>query len=315
MGGTSRSPLVVVEGPDPNVRSTTDETVSPRLWLATQRKQEHFLSSMVSLQTSNGTETITISILFRRLESTVFQPPGIGNTPTLTSSKRSRNRNTPCTTEARVVRQTAQRFFLVGHVPSCSCAVESVLWESCPVTRSPSCARVHRQTGKPLPPPTCVFVHVSVWLDGPSRRHSFKRRQPRNGSASADAFTSPKVQRRTLSVPRPTPCTPPLHPRGPGDVRASHMHHCSKCRFITVRKTLKILFLLLLGWGRKLMFFVCVSIKHTKGCLQRVLSRVRSGYLFSASLRACEIACNAHDRRFGEGRRERGQALTPNRIT
>ena len=31
--------------------------------------------------TSNGTQTITVSILFRRLKNTVFDPPGTGNTP------------------------------------------------------------------------------------------------------------------------------------------------------------------------------------------------------------------------------------------
>ena len=40
-----------------------------------------------------------------------------------------------------------------------------MLWESCPVTRSPSCGRLHRQTVKPLPPPTCV-VSSSTYLFG-----------------------------------------------------------------------------------------------------------------------------------------------------
>ena len=50
-------------------------------------------------------------------------------------------------------------------MPLYACAVESVVWESCPVTRPPSCARLHRQTGKPLPAPTCV-VSSSTYLFG-----------------------------------------------------------------------------------------------------------------------------------------------------
>ena len=38
-------------------------------------------------------------------------------------------------------------------------------WERCPVTPSPSCGRLHRQTVKPLPPPTCV-VSSSTYLFG-----------------------------------------------------------------------------------------------------------------------------------------------------
>ena len=45
-------------------------------------------------------------------------------------------------------------------MPLYSCAVESVLLESCPVTRSPSRARLHRQTVKPLSPHTCVVCLV-----------------------------------------------------------------------------------------------------------------------------------------------------------
>ena len=44
----------------------------------------------------------------------------------------------------------------MGQVPLYACAVASVLWESCPVTRSPSCGRLHRQTVQSLPP-TCVI--------------------------------------------------------------------------------------------------------------------------------------------------------------
>ena len=86
---------------------------------------------------------------------------------TLTSSKRTQNRNTPFTTEARVVRQTHSGFLLVGQVPLYACAVASALWESCPVTRSPSCGGLHRRTVEvePVPPPTCV-VSSSTCLFG-----------------------------------------------------------------------------------------------------------------------------------------------------
>ena len=50
-------------------------------------------------------------------------------------------------------------------MPLFACAVASALQESCPATRSPSCERVHRQTGKPLPPPACV-VSSSTYLFG-----------------------------------------------------------------------------------------------------------------------------------------------------
>ena len=54
------------------------------------------------------------------------------------------------------------------------------------MTRSPSCGRLHRQTVKPMPPPTSrLFFHVNVWLDGPWRRHSFKRRQHREDAMAA----------------------------------------------------------------------------------------------------------------------------------
>ena len=123
--------------------------------------------SKYCFNTSNGTETITVSILFRRLKNTVFTLPGLAILRTLTSSKRTQNRNTPFTTEARVVRKTHCFFFflLVGQVPLYACAVASVLWESCPVTRSPSCGSFDRQTVEPLPPPTCV-VSSSTYLFG-----------------------------------------------------------------------------------------------------------------------------------------------------
>ena len=43
----------------------------------------------------------------------------------------------------------------------------------------------------------------------------------------------------------------------------------------------------------KIIVFCLRFDQHAKECLQHLLSRVRSGNLLSASLRACEIACNA----------------------
>ena len=86
----------------------------------------------------------------------------------LSSSKRTQNRNTPFTTEARLVRQTHSDLLLVGQVPLHSRAVESVSRGSCPATRSPSCECLHRQTGKPLPPPTSVVSSSTYrfgWTD------------------------------------------------------------------------------------------------------------------------------------------------------
>ena len=116
--------------------------------------------------TSNGTETIAVSTLFRRLKKNCFfDPPWIGNTPTLTSSKRTQNRNTSFTIEARVVRQTHSVFFSGGpRAVVCVCRRKCVVG-SCPATRSPSCGRLLRQTIEPLPPPTCV-VSSSTYLLG-----------------------------------------------------------------------------------------------------------------------------------------------------
>ena len=61
-----------------------------------------------------------------------------------------------CTSYNRGSRGTAKSTpfsLLVGQVQLCACADASVWWESYPVTRSPSCGRLHRQTVKPLPPP------------------------------------------------------------------------------------------------------------------------------------------------------------------
>ena len=52
--------------------------------------------------------------------------------------------------------------------------------------------------------------------------------------------------------------------------------------------------LLPVGIGSKITVFFCLrDFEPVIDCLQHVLSRVRSGNLLSAALRACEIACNA----------------------
>ena len=71
--------------------------------------------------------------------------------------------------KARVELQTHTSFLLVGQVPLCVC----VCRRNCvvgmhPVTRSPSCARLHTQTVQPLPPPTCVVsfsTHPFGWTE------------------------------------------------------------------------------------------------------------------------------------------------------
>ena len=139
-------------------------------------------------QHSNGTEIISNSLLFRRLKTQFFLTSRDwqdSNSHML--EVHSLNRNTPFTTEARVVRQTHSVFQLVDQVPLYSCAVESALPESCPAKRSPSCERLHRQTGLPLPPPTCV-VSSSTYLfgwTGPWRRHTPQRRQHHEDAVAA----------------------------------------------------------------------------------------------------------------------------------
>ena len=101
-----------------------------------------------SFNTFNATETITVSILFRRLNNTVFLPSREWQYPN--SHKLEARSKSQCTVYNRGPRGEANAqlvfFSLVGLVPLHSCAVEAVLSESCPSTRSPSCARLHRQT-------------------------------------------------------------------------------------------------------------------------------------------------------------------------
>ena len=129
----------------------------------------------------NGTDSITVSTLFHRLKKLFFFSPlpGIGNTPTLASSKRTQNRNTPFTTEAFVERRTSSVFFTGG--PSAvvcvcrrKCVVGKLLCDALAFvwalaqTKCSALATTH----------LCrLFFHVNVWLDRPWRRHSFKRRQ------------------------------------------------------------------------------------------------------------------------------------------
>ena len=139
--------------------------------------------------TSNGAETITVSFLFRRRKNSVFfNPPGIGKTPTLTSSKRTQHLNTPFATEARVEQQTHSGFFFTGGpsavvcVCRCKCVVGklpcnalAIVW-ALAQTDCQAFATTH----------LCrLFFHVNVWLDGPWRRHSFKRRQHHEDAMAA----------------------------------------------------------------------------------------------------------------------------------
>ena len=128
---------------------------------------------------------------FADCKKLLFNPPGIGNTPTLTSSKHTRNRNTPFTTEAREVKGNAQRFFtgwpsvvvfvclqkcVVGKLP---CNVLAFVW-ALAQTDCKALATTH----------LCrLFVHVSVWLDGPWRRHSFAAPTPRRCDRRKDKRT------------------------------------------------------------------------------------------------------------------------------
>ena len=105
----------------------------------------------------NGAETSSVSILVCRLKNAVFYPPGISNTPTLTSSKAHSKSPYSVYNRGPHGEANAQRScLLVGQVPLYSCAVESVLRESCLVTRSPSCARFIRQTATSV----VLFFHV-----------------------------------------------------------------------------------------------------------------------------------------------------------
>ena len=129
--------------------------------------QAHFYEiAKYCFNTPNGTETMTVSML--PTEKTVFYPPRIGNTSTLTSSKRTQNRNTPFTTEARLVRQTHRFFFFTGG-PS---AVVRVCRRTCVVEK--------------LPCNVLAFVWALAQTDCKALATTHvKRRQPTNGSASS----------------------------------------------------------------------------------------------------------------------------------
>ena len=121
---------------------------------------------------------------FARLKMLFKYPPGIGNTPTLTSSNRTQNRNTPFLQQRPVWynKRTAFFFFtvvcvcrrkcVVGKLPCNAVAFEWALAQ----TDSHALATTH----------LCrLFFHVNVWLDGPWRRHSFKRRQHHEDAMAA----------------------------------------------------------------------------------------------------------------------------------
>ena len=141
--------------------------------------------------TSNGTETITVSILFRRLKRQCFfsLPPLLPLSPGLAilqlsqSLKSTQNRNTQFTTEARVVRQTRSGFFCWA-VFACrrKCAVgklpRDALTFMCAVAQADCKALATTDLCR-------LFVHENVWLVGPWHRHSFKRRQHHEDAVEA----------------------------------------------------------------------------------------------------------------------------------
>ena len=113
------------------------------------------------------TEIITVSILFRRLKNTSFLP--FWDSQYSNSHKLEAHSQSQYTVYNRCPRGKANTQRFLYWWAKCRCirvpSQESLLRESCPVTRSPSCERLHRQTGKPLPPPTCV-VSSSTFLLG-----------------------------------------------------------------------------------------------------------------------------------------------------
>ena len=93
----------------------------------------------------------------RRLKILYVSLPGLAILQ-LSQARRALKIAVPVYNRGPRCKANKQRFFLlVGRVPLYSCAVESVLREGCPVTRSPSCER--------LPPPTCI-VSSSTYLFG-----------------------------------------------------------------------------------------------------------------------------------------------------
>ena len=123
--------------------------------------------------TSNGTETITESILFRRLKNyCFFTLPGLAILRTLTSSKRTQNRNTPFATAARVVRQT-HSFFSGGPI-----AVVCACRRKCVACTDRLLSPCHHHLCR-------LFFHVYFWLDRTWCRHSFKRRQRHEDAMAA----------------------------------------------------------------------------------------------------------------------------------
>ena len=65
-----------------------------------------------------------------------------------------------------MIRQTNNNCLQVGQMPLCSCAVEIVWWDCCPVTCSPSCERLHRQTVDPCHHPPVSSLRRRVCLVG-----------------------------------------------------------------------------------------------------------------------------------------------------
>ena len=93
--------------------------------------------------------------LFRRLKNTVLYPPGIGNSPTLTSSKRTQKSQYSVYNRGPRGKANAQRFFY--------------WWTKCRCIRVPSkVAFVCALAQTDCPPPTCVVSSSTYpfgWTD------------------------------------------------------------------------------------------------------------------------------------------------------
>ena len=134
--------------------------------------------SKYSFNTSNGTGTITVP----PTENAVFLPSRdwqYSNSHKL--EPHSKSQYTDFTTEARVV-QTHSVFFTVVCVCRRKCVVGKLPCNAVAFEWALAQTDCHALATTHL----CrLFFHVNVWLDGPWRRHSFKRRQHHEDAMAA----------------------------------------------------------------------------------------------------------------------------------
>ena len=133
-----------------------------------------------------GTETITVSILFRRLKNTFFKPSWDWQYSQLSQARGALKIAIPRLQQRPAWYGKRTTFFFAGGPSAvvCVCRRKCVV-EKCPATRSPSGGAC---TDRLLSP--CHHAPVSSllprnWLDGPWRRHSFKRRQHHEDAMAA----------------------------------------------------------------------------------------------------------------------------------